>query len=79
MTTTIPALEDSKIVPAFREKAINTIRMLSADAVQQAKSGHPGLPMGMAAAAFTLWTRYMRYSPTNPGWIDRDRFVPCSI
>ena len=75
MTTTIPALEDSKIVPAFREKAINTIRMLSADAVQQAKSGHPGLPMGMAAAAFTLWTRYMRYSPTNPGWIDRDRFV----
>ena len=61
--------------PSFREQAINTIRMLSADAVQQAKSGHPGLPMGMAAAAFTLWTRYMHYSPSNPAWLNRDRFV----
>jgi transketolase len=75
MTTTIPALEESTLSPTFRNQAINTIRMLAADAVQQAKSGHPGLPMGMAAAAFTLWTRYMHYSPSNPAWINRDRFV----
>ena len=74
-TDTIPALEESTLSPAFRNQAINTIRMLAADAVQQAKSGHPGMPMGMAAAAFTLWTRYMRYSPSNPAWLNRDRFV----
>ena len=61
--------------PAFQTKAINAIRMLSADGVQSAKSGHPGMPMGMAAAAFALWTRYMRHSPSNPSWFDRDRFV----
>jgi transketolase len=61
--------------PAFTEKAINTIRMLSADGVQAAKSGHPGMPMGMAAPAYALWTRHMRYSPTNPGFPNRDRFV----
>lgn len=60
---------------AFETRAINAIRMLSADAVQQAKSGHPGMPMGMAAAAYTLWTRYMRHNPANPQWWDRDRFV----
>jgi transketolase len=54
---------------------INTIRFLSADAVQQANSGHPGLPMGAAAMAYTLWTRVLRHSPTNPRWPDRDRFV----
>jgi transketolase len=74
-TDTIPALEESTLTPSFRNQAINTIRMLAADAVQQAKSGHPGLPMGMAAAAFTLWTRYLHYSPSNPGWLNRDRFV----
>jgi len=74
-TATVPALEESTLSPSFRNQAINTIRMLAADAVQQAKSGHPGLPMGMAAAAFTLWTRYMRYSPSNPAWLNRDRFV----
>ena len=72
---TIPALEESALSPTFRNQAINTIRMLAADAVQQAKSGHPGMPMGMAAATFTLWTRYMRYSPSNPAWLNRDRFV----
>lgn len=61
--------------PAFETKAINAIRMLAADGVQAAKSGHPGMPMGMAAAAFTLWTRYMRHSPTNTSWSNRDRFV----
>ena len=56
-------------------RAINTIRFLSADAVQQANSGHPGLPMGAAAMAFTLWTRHLRHNPRNPHWAGRDRFV----
>jgi transketolase len=59
----------------LQERAINTIRFLSADAVQQAESGHPGLPMGAAALAFALWTRHLRYNPRNPGWWNRDRFV----
>ncbi len=54
---------------------INTIRTLSMDAVQRAKSGHPGMPMGMAAAAYVLWTRIMRHNPRNPHWPNRDRFV----
>ncbi len=54
---------------------INTIRMLSADAVEQAKSGHPGLPMGAAAFAYVLWTRHLRFNPKNPDWLNRDRFV----
>ncbi len=54
---------------------INTIRMLSADAVQHANSGHPGMPMGAAAMAYTLWTKFLRYNPANPQWFDRDRFV----
>lgn len=56
-------------------RAINTIRFLSADAVQQANSGHPGMPMGAAAMAYVLWTRHLRFSPKNPNWWDRDRFV----
>ena len=56
-------------------RAINTIRFLSADAVQQANSGHPGLPMGAAAMAYTLWTRHLRHNPRNPKWPGRDRFV----
>ncbi|MBX3011268.1 MAG: transketolase [Caldilineaceae bacterium] len=54
---------------------VNTIRMLAADAVQEAKSGHAGMPMGMAQAAVTLWTRYLRYNPHNAQWANRDRFV----
>ena len=54
---------------------INTIRMLSADGVEKAKSGHPGMPMGAAAMAYVLWTRFLRHSPANPAWPDRDRFV----
>jgi transketolase len=64
--------------PASRElveKAVNTIRMLAADAVQQANSGHPGMPMGAADMAFVLWTRHLRFDPTEPRWIGRDRFV----
>ena len=59
----------------LRERAINTIRFLSADAIQKANSGHPGMPMGAAAMAYSLWTRHLRFSPKNPGWYDRDRFV----
>ncbi|NSW56137.1 MAG: transketolase [Armatimonadetes bacterium] len=57
------------------ELAVNTIRMLSADAVQQANSGHPGMPMGMADVAYVLWTRFLRYNPRDPKWANRDRFV----
>ncbi len=65
----------SQADPELQEKAINTIRFLSADAVQRANSGHPGLPMGDAALAFTLWTRFLRFNPNNPRWPNRDRFV----
>ena len=57
------------------ELCINTIRFLSVDAVQQANSGHPGMPMGAAPMAYVLWTKFLRHSPRNPGWPDRDRFV----
>ena len=60
---------------ALVEKAVNTIRMLSADAVQKANSGHPGMPMGAADMAFVLWARHLRFDPAEPRWIDRDRFV----
>jgi transketolase len=55
--------------------AINTMRMLAVDAVQKAKSGHPGTPMDAAPAAYTLWQRVLRYDPADSGWINRDRFV----
>jgi len=54
---------------------VNTIRTLAMDAVQAANSGHPGAPMGLAAAAYVLWTRFMKHNPKNPQWVDRDRFV----
>jgi len=57
------------------ELCVNTIRMLSVDAVEKAKSGHPGAPMGLAPVAFVLWTRFLKYNPKNPSWPDRDRFV----
>jgi transketolase len=57
------------------ELCINTIRMLSIDAVQKANSGHPGMPMGAATMAYILWTRHLRHNPRNPSWPDRDRFV----
>ncbi|OHW62948.1 transketolase [Andreesenia angusta] len=55
--------------------AVNTIRVLSAEAVQKANSGHPGLPLGAAPMAYTLWSRIMKHNPENPNWINRDRFV----
>ncbi|MBW2583219.1 MAG: transketolase, partial [Deltaproteobacteria bacterium] len=54
---------------------VNTIRTLAMDAVQAANSGHPGAPMGLAAAAYVLWTRVLKHNPKNPAWMDRDRFV----
>ena len=54
---------------------VNTIRTLSIDGVQQANSGHPGLPMGMADVAYVLWTQFLRHNPKNPDWPNRDRFI----
>ena len=57
------------------ELCINTLRFLAVDAVQKANSGHPGLPLGSAAMAYTLWDRFLRYNPHDPAWPNRDRFV----
>jgi transketolase len=57
------------------QACINSIRILSMDAVQKANSGHPGLPMGAAPMAYSLWTRFLKHNPVNPQWWDRDRFV----
>ena len=65
-----PAVE-----PGLAAEAVNTIRFLSADAVERAGSGHPGMPMGAADIAFVLWTRFLRFDPSAPDWPDRDRFV----
>ncbi|MBN1680811.1 MAG: transketolase [Anaerolineae bacterium] len=62
-------------VSEFDLKCINTIRMLSVDGVQKAKSGHPGLPMGAAPMAYVLWTRFLKHNPADPTWANRDRFV----
>lgn len=70
-TTATQTLETQTL----EEICINTLRFLSADAVQNANSGHPGLPMGAAAMAYTLWTRFLKFNPKDPNWFDRDRFV----
>ena len=67
MTTTV--------TPDLDRLAIDTIRTLSIDGVQQANSGHPGAPMGAAPMAYAVWTRFLRHAPTDPHWPDRDRFV----
>ena len=54
---------------------VNTLRFLSVDAIEQARSGHPGLPLGAAPMAYVLWDRFLRHDPGNPSWMDRDRFV----
>ena len=56
-------------------QCIDTLRFLSVDMVQQANSGHPGLPLGAAPMAYVLWTRFMKHHPLHPLWPDRDRFV----
>ncbi len=57
------------------EQRINAIRFLAVDAVQKANSGHPGMPLGAAAMAYTLWSRHLKFNPKDPHWFDRDRFV----
>lgn len=56
-------------------QCVDTVRFLAVDAVEQAKSGHPGLPLGAAPMAYVLWDRFLRHNPANPGWPNRDRFV----
>ena len=65
----------SKATNTLDNMCVNTIRTLAMDAVQAANSGHPGAPMGLAAAAYVLWTRMLKHNPKNPAWSDRDRFV----
>lgn len=60
---------------ALDKLCINTLRMLAADMVESAQSGHPGTPMGIAPMAHLLWARFLKFNPEDPGWIDRDRFV----
>src|SRR5438445_11974561 len=71
--STSPQINNSASV--LDELCINTIRMLSLDAVQKAESGHPGLPLGMAPTAYVLWTKFLRHNPKNPKWFGRDRFL----
>jgi transketolase len=66
---------DSTATSFDQQKAINTIRALAIDGVQQANSGHPGAPMGAAPMTYVLWTDFLKHAPTRPDWIDRDRFV----
>ena len=61
--------------PELVKKCVDTIRMLAADGVQQANSGHPGMPMGAADMAFVLWSRHLRFDPAEPRWLGRDRFI----
>jgi transketolase len=74
-SATHPDVDTPASADARDQLCINTIRMLSIDAVQKANSGHPGMPMGAATMAYVLWTRHLRHNPRNPAWPDRDRFV----
>ena len=65
----------AKSLNTIDNTCVNTIRTLAMDAVQAANSGHPGAPMGLASAAYVLWTRVLKHNPANPDWADRDRFV----
>ena len=67
--------KETEATPELDQLCINTIRALTIDAVQKAKSGHPGLPLGAAPMAYVLWTKFMRYNPRNPKWENRDRFL----
>lgn len=66
---------EKKMTKNIDQKSIETIRFLSADIVQKANSGHPGTPMGAASLAYTLWTRFLKHNPSNPNWVNRDRFI----
>src|SRR6201999_2674795 len=72
---TSPAESPARIMAATPDMLANAIRALAMDAVEAANSGHPGMPMGMADAATVLFTRYLKFDPSDPDWADRDRFV----
>ena len=77
MTTTITNIATHTAnapTPDQARQMANAIRMLAVDAVEKARSGHPGAPMGMADIAEVLWNRHLKHSPVNPAWPDRDRF-----
>ena len=71
----VPEVASVPGTTATRRDVVNVLRILAMDAVQQANSGHPGMPMGMAEIAEVLWRRHLRHNPANPRWVDRDRFV----
>jgi transketolase len=68
-------IEEATMSEQLDQQCVNTIRFLSVDMVQKADSGHPGLPLGAAPMAYVLWTRFLKYNPRDPDWVDRDRFV----
>ncbi len=68
-------MDTANLTPELRQKCVNTIKMLAVDAVEKAKSGHPGAPMGCADMAFVLWTEFLRFNPRDPHWQNRDRFI----
>ena len=65
-------MSNSSVSP---QKLANAIRALAMDSIQKAKSGHPGMPLGMADIAVALWTRHLRHNPKDPKWLGRDRFI----
>ena len=75
MPSTVPASADLPLSSELASRMADTLRLLAIDAVQQANSGHPGMPMGMAEIAVALWARQLRHDPADPSWPDRDRFV----
>src|SRR5580700_3228614 len=79
MSTATPSAATASPLPAPRDPKLrrmaNAIRALAMDAVEQAKSGHPGMPMGMADVATVLYSQFLRFDPANPSWPDRDRFI----
>ena len=68
-------LRKERAMSNIDQKSANAIRVLAADAIQKAKSGHPGLPLGCADIAYTLWGKEMKHNPKNPDWRNRDRFI----
>jgi transketolase len=74
-TIATPTSATATLSNTLDELCVNTLRFLSVDAVQKANSGHPGMPLGAAAMAYVLWTRFLKHNPRDPHWFDRDRFV----
>src|ERR1700744_987469 len=75
MPNSAAAVKNVPVSDPMHKDMANAIRALAMDAVEQANSGHPGLPMGMADVATVLWSQFLRFDPENPDWPDRDRFI----